>query len=87
MATYEMKQDQNQDQDKKTGLVTKIATGAIVAGVTALPMAANAAANLDFTGASAELDGAKTAILGIIGVLIVIGGIVLGWNTFRRSAH
>ncbi len=91
MATYEMKQDQNQDQnqdqDKKTGLVTKIATGAIVAGVTALPMAANAAAELNFTGASAELDGAKTAILGIIGVLIVIGGIVLGWNTFRRSAH
>ena len=88
MATYEMKQDQDQDQDqdKKTGLVTKIATGAIVAGVTALPMAANAA-NLDFTGASAELDGAKTAIVGIIGVLIVIGGIVLGWNTFRRSAH
>jgi len=85
MATYEMKQDQ--DQDKKTGLVTKIATGAIAAGVTALPMAANAASALDFTGASAELEGAKTAILGIIGVLIVIGGIVLGWNTFRRSAH
>lgn len=86
MATYEMKQDQDQDQDKKTGLVTKIATGAIAAGVTALPMVANAA-ELDFTGASAELEGAKTAILGIIGVLIVIGGIVLGWTTFRRSAH
>lgn len=86
MATYEMKQDQDQE-DKKTGLVTKIATGAIVAGVTALPMAANAAASLDFTGASAELEGAQTAIVGIIGVLIVIGGIVLGWNTFRRSAH
>ena len=88
MATYEMKQDQDQDQDqdKKTGLVTKIATGAIVAGVTALPMVANAA-ELDFTGASAELEGAKTAIVGIIGVLIVIGGIVLGWHTFRRSAH
>lgn len=85
MATYEMKQDQDQE-DKKTGLVTKIATGAIAAGVTALPMVANAA-ELDFTGASAELDGAKTAIVGIIGVLIVIGGIVLGWNTFRRSAH
>lgn len=85
MATYEMKQDQDQE-DKKTGLVTKIATGAIVAGVTALPMVANAA-SLDFTGASAELEGAQTAIVGIIGVLIVIGGIVLGWNTFRRSAH
>lgn len=85
MATYEMKQDQ--DQDKKTSLATKIATGAIVAGVTALPMAANAAASLDFTGASAELEGAKTAIIGIIGMLIVIGGIVLGWHTFRRSAH
>lgn len=85
MATYEMKQDQ--DQDKKTSLATKIATGAIVAGVTALPMAANAAASLDFTGASAELEGAKTAIIGIIGMLIVIGGIVLGWTTFRRSAH
>ena len=84
MATYEMKQDQ--DKDKKTGLVTKIATGAIVAGVTALPMVANAA-ELDFTGASAELEGAQTAIVGIIGVLIVIGGIVLGWHTFRRSAH
>ena len=85
MATYEMKQDQ--DQDKKTSLATKIATCAIVAGVTALPMAANAAASLDFTGASAELEGAKTAIIGIIGMLIVIGGIVLGWTTFRRSAH
>ena len=84
MATYEMKQDQ--DQDKKTGLVTKIATGAIAAGVTALPIVANAA-ELDFAGASAELEGAKTAIIGIISALIVIGGIVLGWRTFRRSAN
>ena len=28
-----------------------------------------------------------SAIVGIIGALIVIGGIVLAWTTFRRAAH
>lgn len=82
MTTVEVKK---QEVQEKNTLATKVGTALVVAGATAMPLAANAA-ELDFSGASAELDGAKTAILGIIGALITIGAIVLGWRTFRRSA-
>ena len=81
MTTVEVKKQEVQ----KDNLATKVGTALVVAGATAMPLAANAA-ELDFSGASAELEGAKTAILGIIGALITIGAIVLGWRTFRRSA-
>lgn len=64
----------------------KLGRTVIVAGVAAMPLLANAA-ELDFTGASGELAGVQTAILGLIGILVTIFGIVLGWRTFRRSAN
>jgi hypothetical protein len=44
------------------------------------------AASLDFTGASGELDGVKTAVIGIIGTLVVLIGIGIAWSYFKRTA-
>jgi len=51
-----------------------------------LTSGANAAASLDFTGASGELDGVKVAVVGIIGVLVTLIGIGLAWAYFKRTA-
>lgn len=44
------------------------------------------AAELNFDGASAELGGVKTAIVAIIGTLVVILGIGIAWSYFKRTA-
>ncbi len=65
-----------------------LATGVATATATFLPAMAHAAgtAELDFSGATAELGGVKTAVVGIIGILLTIFAIVIAWHTFRRSA-
>ena len=60
--------------------------GAAVGGAMALSPAANAASSLDFTGATGELDGVKTAVVGIIGTLVVLIGIGIAWVYFKRTA-
>ena len=60
--------------------------GAAVGGAMALSPAANAASSLDFTGATGELDGVKTAVVGIIGTLVVLIGIGIAWAYFKRTA-
>lgn len=45
------------------------------------------AAELDFSGATAELDGVKTTIIALIGLLVVIWGIGLAWSYFKRTAR
>jgi hypothetical protein len=51
-----------------------------------LTSGANAASSLDFTGATGELDGVKTAVVGIIGTLVVLIGIGIAWSYFKRTA-
>lgn len=64
---------------------TALAVG--VAGASGLVLTQNAsAAELDFSGATEELGGVKTAILGIIGALVVIIGIGIAWSYFKRTA-
>lgn len=71
---------------QETTVREKLGRTMIVAGAAAMPLLANAA-ELDFTAATGELAGVQTAVLGLIGVLLTIFGIVLGWRTFRRSAN
>ncbi len=60
--------------------------GAIGASTVLLPVASHATAELDFTAASAELTGSKTAVIGIIGILMTLIGIGIAWAYFKRTA-
>lgn len=60
--------------------------GAVVASTGLVAANANAASSLDFSGATGEIDGVKTAIVTLIGGLVVIIGIVIAWTYFKRSA-
>lgn len=44
------------------------------------------AAELDFSGFNSELDGIKTAVVGVITFAIAMMAIVVGWSMFKRSA-
>ncbi len=74
---------------KKPTFVQRAKDAAFVGAVTgsALMLTSGAnAASLDFTGASGELDGVKTAVIGIIGTLVVLIGIGIAWSYFKRTA-
>ena len=60
--------------------------GAVTGSALMLTSGANAASSLDFTGATGELDGVKTAVIGIIGTLVVLIGIGIAWSYFKRTA-
>ena len=60
--------------------------GAVTGSALMLTTGANAASSLDFTGATGELDGVKTAVVGIIGTLVVLIGIGIAWSYFKRTA-
>lgn len=57
----------------------------VVAATAVVAMPAFAAAELDFTGFTENLDAAKVAILGILATLIIIAGIVMGYRVFMKS--
>lgn len=65
--------------------VSKYGLGATVGGALAMSNA-HAASSLDFAGATGELDGVKTAVIGIIGTLVVLIGIGIAWSYFKRTA-
>lgn len=60
---------------------------AFVAGVTALsaPAFAEDGGSLDYTSFTAEIESAKTAVIGILGAMLVIYGIVQGYRVFKSS--
>lgn len=60
--------------------------GAVTGSALMLTSGANAAASLDFTGATEELAGVQTAVVGIIGTLVVLIGIGIAWSYFKRTA-
>ena len=60
--------------------------GAVTGSALMLTSGANAAASLDFTGATQELAGVQTAVVGIIGTLVVLIGIGIAWSYFKRTA-
>lgn len=60
--------------------------GAVTGSALMLTSGANAAASLDFTGATEELSGVQTAVIGIIGTLVVLIGIGIAWSYFKRTA-
>ena len=60
--------------------------GAVTGSTLMLTSGANAASSLDFAGATGELDGVKTAVIGIIGTLVVLIGIGIAWSYFKRTA-
>lgn len=60
--------------------------GAVTGSALMLTSGANAAASLDFTGATQELTGVQTAVVGIIGTLVVLIGIGIAWAYFKRTA-
>ena len=74
---------------KKPTLVSRVKDAAFVGAVTgsALMLTSGAnAASLDFTGAADELTGVQTAVVGIIGALVVLIGIGIAWSYFKRTA-
>jgi microcompartment protein CcmK/EutM len=75
---------------KKPTFVSRVKDAAFVGAVTGsalmLTSGANAAASLDFTGATEELTGVQTAVVGIIGTLVVLIGIGIAWSYFKRTA-
>lgn len=76
---------------KKRNLFSRIKEASAVglAGASGLVLAssANAAGQLDFSGATSELDGAKTSIIAVIGALVAVIGIGIAWAYFKRTAH
>lgn len=60
--------------------------GAMTGSALMFTSGANAAASLDFTGATEELTGVQTAVVGIIGTLVVLIGIGIAWAYFKRTA-
>jgi hypothetical protein len=60
--------------------------GALTGSALMLTSGAHAVPVLDFTGATGELDGVKTAVIGIIGTLVVLIGIGIAWSYFKRTA-
>ena len=60
--------------------------GAMTGSALMFTSGANAAASLDFTGATEELTGVQTAVVGIIGTLVVLIGIGIAWSYFKRTA-
>lgn len=75
---------------KRPSTVQRLKDAAFVGAVTGsalmLTTGANAAASLDFTGATEELGGVQTAVVGIIGTLVVLVGIGIAWAYFKRTA-
>lgn len=65
---------------------TACKTGVAAVGAFAVASYTNAAASLDFTGATEELTGVQTAVVGIIGTLVVLIGIGIAWSYFKRTA-
>ena len=65
--------------------VSKYGAGAALAGAL-VASNANAAAQLDFAGATEELAGVQTSVVGIIGTLVVLIGIGIAWAYFKRTA-
>jgi len=59
--------------------------GAVTGSALMLTSGANAAGTLDFTGATAEIDGAKVAVVALIGSLVVLLGIGIAWTYFKRT--
>lgn len=66
--------------------VSTYGLGAAVGGAMALAPAANAAAVLDFSGASVEIAGVQTSVVQIISALVVLIGIGIAWAYFKRTA-
>lgn len=74
---------------KKPTFVQRAKDAALVGAMTgsALMLTSGAnAASLDFTGAADELTGVQTAVVGIIGTLVVLIGIGIAWSYFKRTA-
>lgn len=65
--------------------VSTYGLGATVGGALAVSNA-NAAASLDFSGATEELAGVQTSVVAIIGTLVVLVGIGIAWAYFKRTA-
>lgn len=60
--------------------------GAVTSSALMLTTGVNAAAVLDFGGATEELSGVQTAVVGIIGSLVVLVGIGIAWTYFKHTA-
>lgn len=74
---------------KKPTFVSRAKDAAFVGAVTGSALMLTSGANaavLDFTGASDELSGVQTAVVGIIGALVVLIGIGIAWSYFKRTA-
>lgn len=65
-------------QRTKTGLAAVVAYG--------VAAYSNAAAVLDFSGASGEIAGVQTSVVQIISALVVLIGIGIAWAYFKRTA-
>lgn len=66
--------------------VSTYGLGATIAGAMVLAPNANAAAVLDFSGATEELAGVQTSVTQIIAALVVLVGIGIAWAYFKRTA-
>lgn len=66
--------------------VSTYGLGAAVGGAMVLAPSANAAALLDFSGATEELTGVQTSVISIISALVVLVGIGIAWAYFKRTA-
>ena len=60
--------------------------GAVTGSALMLTSGANAASPLEFAATTGELDGVKTAVIGIIGTLVVLIGIGIAWSYLKRTA-
>lgn len=63
-----------------------IFVGAVTSSALMLTTGVNAAAALDFGGATEELSGVQTAVVGIIGTLVILVGIGIAWTYFKKTA-
>lgn len=91
MATYDEKGVLVQDghietTQTKTPMLKRLAMAVGAGSAYFLATTSAHAAELDFTPLSSELDGIKTAVVGVITFAIAMMAIVVGWSMFKRSA-
>ena len=74
-----------QTQSRYTRLTEKLGKVSLVAGTAVLASPAFAE-GLDYTAFTGEITSAQTGIAGVIGAIMVVLAMILGWNLFKRGA-
>lgn len=81
--TYDEKGNELVAKTQKQGL-SRVVPASVLGSVAVMATSANAAV-LDLSSLNTELEGVKTAVVGVIAVAITIGIAIVGWKWAKRA--